>query len=109
MYRIAGIALVLFLFAATAFAQIPGGNVFIGYSYLNADLGPSDRGNWNGWNGSVEGKVLPFIGIVADFSGHYGSLPASTVCPVAFLGACINTGAARTSMTFYLDRERHFA
>jgi len=26
----------------------------------------------NGWNGSLEVKVLPVLGIVADFSGHYG-------------------------------------
>ena len=28
----------------------------------------------NGWNGSVEAKVLRYFGLVADFSGHYGSV-----------------------------------
>ena len=26
-----------------------------------------------GWNGSLEAKVLPFLGIVGDLSGHYGN------------------------------------
>jgi hypothetical protein len=52
---------------------VPKGNIFFGYSYNRADLGGSDRANLNGWNGSLEGKVFPFVGIVADVSGHYGS------------------------------------
>lgn len=66
------IAIFLFLFAGAAFAQFPGGNAYIGYSYLRADL-PNGNTNLNGWNGSVEVKVLPFIGVVGDFSGNYGS------------------------------------
>ena len=42
---------------------------------MSADLISGNRTNLNGWNGSVEGKVLPHVGIVADFSGHYGSVP----------------------------------
>jgi hypothetical protein len=84
--RIAAIVLSLIVLAAVASAQIPSGNVFVGYSYLSADLGLSNRTNLNGWNASVEGKVLPFIGIVGDFSGHYGSAavgpnPACTGIP----------------------------
>lgn len=39
--------------------------------------------NLNGWAVSAEKKFLPFVGVVADFSGNYGSkdLPASTPCP----------------------------
>ena len=63
----------LILLGTSAFAQLPSGNVFVGYSYLSADLLPGNRANLNGWNASIEGKILPFIGVVADFSGHYGT------------------------------------
>ena len=47
----------------------------MGYSYMSADLVPHNRSNLNGWDGSVEGKVLPLVAIVADFRGHCGSAP----------------------------------
>ena len=67
-------------FAGIATAQAPtSANVFVGYSFehagasaLNAPLA-SNRPNLQGWQASVEGKVFGPIGIVADFSGHYGS------------------------------------
>ena len=37
------------------------------------------RTNLNGWNGSLEGKVLPWVGFVADLSGLYGSQHLSAV------------------------------
>ena len=53
-------------------AQIPTkGNVFFGYSYNNADFNGGGRLSMNGWEGSLEGHVAPWIGIVADLSGHY--------------------------------------
>lgn len=73
------ISAIILLFGGIASAQIPtSGNVFFGYSYYNANLN-GDRNNLNGWEGSVEGKVLPLIGIVGDFDGHYGS-ENFTVC-----------------------------
>jgi opacity protein-like surface antigen len=60
----------IFLGSAAAHAQF---YVFGGYSYLHADLNSAGSANLNGWNGSIEGKVLPLIGLVADFSGEYGS------------------------------------
>ena len=81
MFRIAVSLLVIFLFATSATAQIPTkGNVFFGYSYVSADTNIGDRANLNGWNGSLEGKVLPFVGIVADISGHYGSQDFPALC-----------------------------
>lgn len=63
----------LLMLAEFAAAQIPtAGNVFFGYSYLNTNLN-GDRNSLNGWEGSLEGRVLPHIGLVADFSAHYGS------------------------------------
>jgi opacity protein-like surface antigen len=74
------VALSLLLFATFACAQIPSGNVFFGYSYYSTDLSSIDRVNTNGWEASVEGKIIPFIGIVADFDGHYGSQDFATIC-----------------------------
>src|SRR5256885_15923282 len=74
--------LVLFVFsvAGVACAQIPTrGNIFAGYSYMRADsdvfpaIIPTSGVNFNGWEGSLEGKFLPWIGVVADFGGNYGS------------------------------------
>jgi len=72
----------LLLFSSLAVAQIPSGNVFIGYSYTRTNLVPDQTTGLNGWNGSVEGKVLPLLGLVADFSGHYGSQGLPQVCPL---------------------------
>lgn len=67
--------------AGAASAQIPKANIFFGYSYLNSDLVPGQRDNLNGWNASLEGKLVPFIGIVGDFGGYYGThgVPISNV------------------------------
>lgn len=60
--------------AAVASAQVPtSGNVFFGYSYNHAEIVSHDGTNLNGWNASLEGKMLPWVGIVADLSGTYGS------------------------------------
>jgi hypothetical protein len=69
------------LFATIASAQIPSANVFFGYSYYNTDINNMSRANTNGWDASVEGKIIPLIGIVADFDGHYGSQNFVIVCP----------------------------
>ena len=89
MLRIHSTAFALTVLAATSFAQVPKGNVFIGYSYLNADTNTRSRANVNGWNGSIEGKILPFVGVVADFSGHYTSqleCAAAVNCPTVLNG-----------------------
>jgi len=78
---------VMFLLAGVAAAQVPtSGNIYLGYSYYSTDVS-GNRGSLNGWEGSLEGKVFPFVGIVADFNGDYGSLNfpvlcGSGVCPV---------------------------
>jgi hypothetical protein len=74
-----------FVFCVAGNAQVPtSGNVFFGYSYSNAGplFGLTKRGNLNGWEGSLEGKVLPWIGLVVDFSGHYGSQQVPCAVPV---------------------------
>jgi hypothetical protein len=66
--------------SSVAVAQVPKGNIFVGYSYGSADLNHDNRSNLNGWEGSLEGKFLPWVGIVADFNGLYGTnnFPSST-------------------------------
>jgi len=85
VHKVGAVPLILLLLTTAAPAQIPTkGNVFLGYSYVNADLGSSGRDNLNGWNGSLEGKVFPWVGIVADISGHYGTqhFPVPCTLPV---------------------------
>lgn len=68
------IALALLMLSAAASAQIPTkGDIFFGYSYNRADFNGAGHSNLNGWEWSLDGKVAPWIGIVADISGHYGS------------------------------------
>ena len=77
----------LLVFATSAAGQIPKRfAVFAGYSsradftqisFLPISL-PSV--SLNGWNGSLEVKVLPFLGVVADLSGYYNSFGATVRC-----------------------------
>lgn len=66
-------------FSAAAAAQVPtSGNVFFGYSFENTgsssfNFANMSRPSLNGWEASLEGKVFPWVGIVADVGGHYGS------------------------------------
>ena len=87
MRVIARVVLMLSL-SPVVLAQVPKANLFLGYSFMSADVPNSARReSLTGWEASLEGKVLPFLGIVADGSGHYGSteIPA---CPVPPGGAC---------------------
>ena len=68
-----GTLFLLVLLGGACLAQVPSGNVFVGYSYLSADTNLSSRANLNGWEVSVEKKIFPFVGLVGDFSGHYGT------------------------------------
>jgi opacity protein-like surface antigen len=77
LVQVTVIAVVSLSFSAAS-AQVPtSGNVFFGYSYYNAPpltfAGTNNRQSLNGWDGSLEGKVFRGVGLVADFSGHYGS------------------------------------
>lgn len=88
MSKIMAIVCGLFLFSTAASAQ--RFNAFVGYSHIGfgpnlyslqlAPLSPPLRRSKNGWNASLEAKVLPVLGIVADFSGYYGNSTASLGC-----------------------------
>ena len=102
MSRYVSVCLSVMFLGLLSYGQVPSGNVFIGYSYFNADLASGNRTSLNGWNGSVEGKVLRFIGLVADFSGHYGSpgIESSGICtapPGSLPGACLTIGSVSAS------------
>lgn len=79
--QVTAIAVASLFFCAAARAQVPtSGNVFFGYSFENAGTSSFDvsnsslqRPNLNGWEASLEGKVFPWVGIVADFGSHYGT------------------------------------
>ena len=76
MHKMAYVGLGVLLLGSLAAAQTSG-NIFVGYSFENtnwAGLSSSlSRPNLNGWEASLEGKIFPHVGIVTDFSRHYGS------------------------------------
>jgi Outer membrane protein beta-barrel domain len=82
--KIPAVALILLLLTSAAAAQAPKGNVFFGYSYQRADLVSGNGVNLNGWEGALQGNLLPWVGIVADISGHYGSDADASLYTVLF-------------------------
>jgi hypothetical protein len=83
--------------AGAACAQIPtSANVFVGYSFSRTN-GVGNTTNLNGWEASLEGKLLPWIGIVADFGGGYGSGGLPISCAIAF---CNNSGGSLRRYTY---------
>src|SRR5262249_4163610 len=102
------IALLCLLAARAALGQIPKGNVFVGYSYARSDVLPASnptimpsavRANLNGWDGSLEGKVFPFVGIVVDISGQYGGQDFRFACEAIPSPPC--TGQAHVNSTLH--------
>jgi hypothetical protein len=91
MARITSILFALFLFGAPALAQTSG-NAYFGYSYYNTNFSGVGRANLNGWEGSVEKKIFPGVGIVADFSGHYGSQSYISTSNACVMGGNCSSG-----------------
>lgn len=97
------LGLMLILFSAAPLRAQKQFDLFGGYSYLRASATDtvtiacpnppcgtttfSANSNLNGWEGSVEYKLTDAVGLVADFSGHYGSIPTG------FGGASVHTNA----------------
>ncbi|HET9533369.1 MAG TPA: hypothetical protein VFQ92_23660, partial [Blastocatellia bacterium] len=65
---------VLFVAALPAEAQdsYPSSEIFGGYAYFSADV--LDREGLHGFGLSFSGNLGPRVGLVAEFSGHYGSV-----------------------------------
>jgi hypothetical protein len=97
MRKIAGVGLAI-LISTLASAQIPSGNIFLGYSLSQTRQSPLFL---NGWEGSLEGKFLPWIGIVADFSAGYGTnnLALPITCPTS---GCVPRGQSVRRYTYML-------
>ena len=83
MRKLLSFLVLIALAPLTASAQeTPRAELFIGYSYLHLDDGMSKKlgflfptgGSANGWNVSIDGNVNRWLGLVADFSGHYGAI-----------------------------------
>jgi hypothetical protein len=99
LYQLIGMVVVGLSCCAAASAQIPtSGNAFFGYSYYNTAVSSIDRANSNGWEASVEGKIIPFLGIVADVDRHYGSQNFPFFCPACPVGVPLG-GAVNASFT----------
>ena len=98
--------LVLFFLVCTelGFAQLPtSGNAFVGYSYSGARVfasGASSGISANGWEGSLEGKFLPWIGIVADLDWHYGGRDFTTCAPAPCTPRVVTVNASRHDVLF---------
>jgi hypothetical protein len=86
------IALLVFFasFSVLATAQIPGGSVFVGYSYLTSgslSSGPvlttsRNLSNLNGFNVSGELKLLPWVSGVAEYGANFGTEQVTPICEV---------------------------
>jgi hypothetical protein len=79
--KICAVSFITFVFSTVASAQLPsGGNAFFGYSYVHGQAFSNSRtveasggtASMSGWETSVEGKYLPWLGVVADLDWHYG-------------------------------------
>jgi hypothetical protein len=96
--KICTITFTLLIFTAICRGQIPrSGNAFFGYSYSGGQVfnpGPIHIA-MNGWEGTLEGKFLPWLGGVADFDWHYGGATTS----------CIGVGCQ--PVKFGLNGSRH--
>lgn len=99
MLKISAIALAWTTLGAVCAAQIPtSGNGFFGYSYSQGQIfSGTTTGNvsMNGWDASLEGKFLPWIGVVADLDWHYGSRD---------LAGCRGLGCNPTVAHFHASR-----
>jgi hypothetical protein len=62
-------AAMMFLSISALGQETPKAELFGGYSYFHADGG----GNLHGWNASIAVNLNDWVGLVADFSGHYDS------------------------------------
>ena len=102
--QVTAIVVVSFFLSITASAQIPtSGNVFFGYSYFNANsLTNTTRSSLNGWEASLEGKVIPWVGIVADFSRHYGSEDIGNPAGTCAIGVICSPLNVSTNIQTYL-------
>lgn len=108
MRKICPIIFIAFVSSAIASAQLPsGGDAFFGYSYVHGEAFSNSRtvqasggtASMSGWETSVEGKYLPWLGAVADLDWHYGG-HNTTSCVLG--GGCnkFRLNASRDTLLF---------
>jgi hypothetical protein len=94
--------------------NLPSGEVFGGYSYLNVDVQsgvasstPIPRQNANGWEVAAAFNVNPWLAVEGDFGGYYKDVSLGTGVPDLKLHAYSYTGGprfnyrARSATTFF--------
>ena len=81
--------------------------LFGGYSFMHYGTSPSF--NSNGWEISGQYKLIPWVGVVADVDGHYGTLQgvSSTLHNYLF-GAQVSFPARISPFAHVLIGEGHF-
>ena len=94
----------LLVFASYGVAQLPtSGNAFFGYSYSKLQIVSSSAfatASGNGWQGSVEGKFLPWLGGVAELDWHYGGHLLTNCGGTGCTAALVNVNASRHDLLF---------
>lgn len=70
-------AVVLFLALPAIAQEHPRVELFAGYSYARVETASPDRSNLHGFNAAIQGNVTSWLGLVGDFSGHYGKRDVS--------------------------------
>lgn len=86
---------ILLSISPSAQAQVPKGDVYLGFSRTGSDTFYPNVGGLNGWEGAMHVKLhMPFLGVEGDVS-HYG-LGASSSVPrttIVMVGPRITVGA----------------
>lgn len=76
MQKLVGLLALALLATVSVFAQDNSKlDVFGGYSYLHVSPGNGLTGaNTNGWESQATGNLTDYLGVTADFDGHYGNV-----------------------------------
>jgi hypothetical protein len=107
LIKICAISFLALAFPALASPQFlpTGGNAFFGYSYVRGETFTTGNpllagsANLNGWEASVEGKYLPWLGAVADLDWHYGGHDAR-ICQPPAPCSTVRVNASRDTLLF---------
>ena len=109
LIKISAISFLALAFPAPARPQFlpSGGNAFFGYTYVNGETflklgqppGIGGSANLSGWEASVEGKYLPWLGAVADLDWHYGGRDAE-LCQAPGPCSRFRVNASRNTLLF---------
>jgi hypothetical protein len=75
MRKLVGLLALVLLATVSALAQNDSKlDVFGGYSYLHVPATASPSQNTNGWEAQATINLTKYLGVTADFDGHYGDV-----------------------------------